>query len=180
MTKLRHFFLVLLALVARGWAFAPVGTRIAVTSKLSLFSQRPEYENQPLVQMVQSENQRGWIGSRLASRCAGLISGLCGFVARGMAEDLEYAELPPPYVPALFGVVLLAGIGVLTASLGDVMTEGKEGLSCVSRTRVEAVSHICIVFVRQRQTWDSNPERAPRRKSNEAGRHTSSVGKYSL
>lgn len=38
-------------------------------------------------------------------------------------EELEYAELPPPYVPALFGVALLVGVGVLTGSLGNVMDE---------------------------------------------------------
>lgn len=41
------------------------------------------------------------------------------------AEELEIAELPPPYVPVLFGVLLIAGVGVLTSSLGDVYTEGK-------------------------------------------------------
>lgn len=41
-----------------------------------------------------------------------------------LADEVEIAELPPPYVPALFGVVLIAGVGLLTSSLGDVMTEG--------------------------------------------------------
>ena len=35
----------------------------------------------------------------------------------------EIAELPPPYVPALFGVALLVGVGLLTGSLGNVMDE---------------------------------------------------------
>ena len=37
--------------------------------------------------------------------------------------DMELTELPPPYVPALFGVALLIGVGVLTGSLGNVMDE---------------------------------------------------------
>lgn len=41
-----------------------------------------------------------------------------------MAEEVEIVELPPPYVPVLFGVALLAGVGVLTSSLGNVMDEG--------------------------------------------------------
>jgi hypothetical protein len=41
------------------------------------------------------------------------------------AEELEIAELPPPYMPLLFGVGILAGVGVLTSSLGDVYSEGK-------------------------------------------------------
>jgi hypothetical protein len=71
---------------------------------------------------VLSEKRGFW-----ASPVAGLVLGLGGYVARGMAsdEDLEMAELHPPYVPAIFGVVLLAGVGALTASLGNVMDEGK-------------------------------------------------------
>ncbi len=113
-------------LIARGYAFAPVVTRSTSFGfhKTSLFSQKFYYENPPLVAMVESE-KRGFFSSKIVSATAGLVSGLCGYVTRGMAEDLEYAELPPPYVPALFGVVLLAGVGILTVSLGDVMTEGK-------------------------------------------------------
>ena len=44
------------------------------------------------------------------------------WIAESTAE-LEIAELPPPYVPALFGVALLVGVGVLTGSLGNVMDE---------------------------------------------------------
>ena len=134
-------FLLFLALVSHTDAFAPVGTTTPLcavpsnpSSSPSLFSQRPAFEERPpLMQMIESETtgRSRWRGSRVASKCAGLISGLSGFVARGMAEDMEYAELPPPYVPALFGVVLLAGIGVLTASLGDVMTEGTSHLISV-------------------------------------------------
>ena len=63
----------------------------------------------------------------LESSVVGLATGFCTFVARGMASttDPELAELPPPYVPALFAVVLLVGVGLLTASLGDVLDEGK-------------------------------------------------------
>mmetsp|Transcript_16946 Transcript_16946/g.23871 ORF Transcript_16946/g.23871 Transcript_16946/m.23871 type:complete len:166 (-) Transcript_16946:262-759(-) len=38
-------------------------------------------------------------------------------------DDYEIAQLPPVWVPALFAVVLLVGVGVLTSSLGDVMSE---------------------------------------------------------
>ena len=41
------------------------------------------------------------------------------------ADDVELAELPPVYVPILFAIAVLGGVGVLTASLGDVMDEGK-------------------------------------------------------
>ena len=35
----------------------------------------------------------------------------------------ELAELPPPYIPVIFGLGLLAGVGLLTSSLGNVMDE---------------------------------------------------------
>ena len=61
-----------------------------------------------------------------SSSLAGFITGITGFIGQGIAaDDYELAELPPPYVPALFTLALLAGIGVLTASLGNVMDEGK-------------------------------------------------------
>jgi hypothetical protein len=39
------------------------------------------------------------------------------------SDEVEMAELPPPYVPAVFAVVLLGGVGWFTASLGNVMDE---------------------------------------------------------
>lgn len=47
-------------------------------------------------------------------------------VAMAAQEDVveyEAVGLPPPYVPALFGVALLGGVGLLTGSLGNVMDE---------------------------------------------------------
>ena len=38
--------------------------------------------------------------------------------------DVEIAELPPPYVTILFSIALVAGVGLLTGSLGDVIAEG--------------------------------------------------------
>jgi len=37
--------------------------------------------------------------------------------------DVEFADLPPPYVPVVFGLVLLVGVGLLTGSLGNVIEE---------------------------------------------------------
>ena len=56
----------------------------------------------------------------------GLSTGLLASAAMALAEtpELEIAELPPPYIPALFAVGLLVGIGVLTGSLGNVIDEG--------------------------------------------------------
>jgi hypothetical protein len=56
---------------------------------------------------------------------AGLASALFAFVPTAMAaaEELEMAELPPPFVPVLFSMGLLVGVGVLTGTLGDVIDE---------------------------------------------------------
>lgn len=68
---------------------------------------------------------------------AGFITGITGFIGQGIAaDDYELAELPPPYIPALFGVVLLAGVGVLTSSLGNVMDE-EAGLGMQSGARAK-------------------------------------------
>jgi hypothetical protein len=74
------------------------------------------------------------------SKIATFITGLGAFVADGIAAEteMEIAELPPPYVPAIFGVVLLAGVGILTSSLGDVMDEEASlGLQSGARAKKE-------------------------------------------
>lgn len=69
---------------------------------------------------------------------AGFFTGFVGFIGNGIAaaDDYELAELPPPYVPAVFGVLLLAGVGVLTSSLGNVMDE-EAGLGMQSGARAK-------------------------------------------
>mmetsp|Transcript_12142 Transcript_12142/g.29310 ORF Transcript_12142/g.29310 Transcript_12142/m.29310 type:complete len:182 (-) Transcript_12142:199-744(-) len=76
----------------------------------------------------------------VVSKIAGWVTGLGAFVANGIAADeaMEVAELPPPYVPAIFGVVLLAGVGILTSSLGNVMDEEASlGLQSGARAKKE-------------------------------------------
>eukprot|EP00585_Thalassiosira_rotula_P006915 CAMPEP_0196146972 /NCGR_PEP_ID=MMETSP0910-20130528/24281_1 /TAXON_ID=49265 /ORGANISM="Thalassiosira rotula, Strain GSO102" /LENGTH=161 /DNA_ID=CAMNT_0041409277 /DNA_START=39 /DNA_END=524 /DNA_ORIENTATION=+ len=54
------------------------------------------------------------------------------------ADDLEIAELPPVYVPILFAIGVLGGVGVLTASLGNVMDEEASlGLQSGARAKKE-------------------------------------------
>jgi hypothetical protein len=139
MMKSNKICTLLFLLVAQGFAFSPAVTRLSTpawSEKTVLFSESFDdaEDGSPLIKMLESE-KRGFLASRVVSKVAGLMSGLVGYVARGMAEDVEYAELPPPYVPALFGVVLLAGVGVLTASLGDVMTEGSSRLKILNGVR---------------------------------------------
>ena len=55
------------------------------------------------------------------------------------AEELEIAELPPVYVPVLFGVALVVGVGLLTSSLGNVMDEESSlGMQSGARAKKEA------------------------------------------
>ena len=94
--------------------------------------QEEEEEEIGLVDVLQKNKERRFgivssVFSRIKGSFTGIVTGLSCFVARGMAaDDYEIAELPPPYVPALFGVVLLVGVGLLTSSLGNVMDEGKQ------------------------------------------------------
>jgi len=53
-------------------------------------------------------------------------------------DELEVEELPPVYVPILFAIAVLGGVGVLTASLGNVMDEEASlGLQSGARAKKE-------------------------------------------
>jgi hypothetical protein len=58
-----------------------------------------------------------------ASTLAMWASAASAALAAASDEAVELAELPPPYIPAIFAVVLLGGVGWFTASLGNVMDE---------------------------------------------------------
>ena len=68
-------------------------------------------------------------GPEWSAGITGLTTGWLSFAASAMADyytdgasdDLEIESLPPPYVPIIFAIVIIGGVGVLTSSLGDVM-----------------------------------------------------------
>jgi hypothetical protein len=71
-----------------------------------------------------------WLASALrtatpiaASTWAVWTATISAAIAAAASDEVEMAELPPPYVPAVFAVVLLGGVGWFTASLGNVMDE---------------------------------------------------------
>ncbi len=76
------------------------------------------------IHMDQLRSEQGW-----SAGIAGLTTGWLSFAASAMADyytdgasdDLEIESLPPPYVPIIFAIVIIGGVGVLTSSLGDVM-----------------------------------------------------------
>jgi hypothetical protein len=127
----------LLCIIGQSFAFLTLNaaaTVVAARSSTMILARRDglddyssNYNHRPFDESVLAKNiVSGQKGFWATSVLAGLATGLCSFVSRGMASDeYEMAELPPPYVPAIFAVVLLAGIGVLTGSLGDVMDEGR-------------------------------------------------------
>jgi hypothetical protein len=80
----------------------------------SSFSPIPEF-NESCTQPI--------VGSAVASSLATIPLLLYPTIASA-ADDYEVAELPPVYVPILFAIGIIGGVGVLTASLGDVMDEG--------------------------------------------------------
>lgn len=109
--------LALLCLVCQACAFAPLKAAPTIPRSVKALAAPEEYSFADIV-----TEKRGI----LASSATGLASGLLSFVASGLAADeYEMTELPPPFVPVIFAVFLIAGVGVLTGSLGDVMTEGK-------------------------------------------------------
>jgi hypothetical protein len=53
-------------------------------------------------------------------------------------ELVERVDLPPPYIPAIFAVGLLGGVGWFTSSLGNVMDEEASlGLQSGARAKKE-------------------------------------------
>lgn len=68
------------------------------------------------------------------------LSGAVAWIpaAAWATTEVELAELPPPYVPVIFGLVVIAGVGVLTGSLGDVIDdEAQLGLQSGARAKKE-------------------------------------------
>mgnify|MGYP000019772874 CR=1 FL=1 len=66
------------------------------------------------------------LASKHLASVGGFVTGAVGVIGQAVAADeYELGELPPPYVPAIFGLVLLVGVGFLTSSLGNVMDEGE-------------------------------------------------------
>lgn len=83
---------------------------------------------------IPSESSSG-LKQSLLSAC---ITFLTTTPFAAFADDLEVSDLPPPYVPVIFGILVIGGVGVLTASLGDVYTEESNlGLQSGARAKKE-------------------------------------------
>jgi len=73
------------------------------------------------------------------SALAGFLSGSLSLIPAAFAStEVELADLPPPYIPVVFGLVLVAGVGLLTGSLGDVIDdEAQLGMQSGARAKKE-------------------------------------------
>jgi len=73
-----------------------------------------------------------------ATTSALLLQVLLPTIAYAVEEDIEIAELPPVWVPIIFAIVILGGVGFLTLSLGDVyMEEASLGLMSGAKAKKE-------------------------------------------
>ena len=120
-----------LTLLCPAVAFSPVNNAMlttqtqsytASTSQTILSALPPAFEEDAsMVSTITSSRTAGLSSKVVAGLCTGLVTfASCAFAG----DEIEMAELPPPYVPALFAVLLLLGVGVLTGSLGNVIDEG--------------------------------------------------------
>ena len=88
------------------------------------------------VELENVENQRMRFPAAMAALLP-IMTSQAAFALDAL-DDVEVAELPPPYVPILFAIGILGGVGALTASLGDVYTEG-EWCSAFIEIKIECV-----------------------------------------
>ena len=81
---------------------------------------------QMVIESNNSDDDKKTLQQSLIAGCITFVTTtpLAAFAAEAL-DELEIEELPPVYVPILFAIGVLGGVGVLTASLGNVMDEGK-------------------------------------------------------
>mmetsp|Transcript_21128 Transcript_21128/g.38228 ORF Transcript_21128/g.38228 Transcript_21128/m.38228 type:complete len:155 (+) Transcript_21128:189-653(+) len=110
-------------------------TQQPTTTKNILQSpQQPSLNDETVCQPIRTENH---LQKSLLAGCITFLTTapLSAFAA---ADELEIAELPPVYVPILFAIGIIGGVGVLTASLGNVMDEEASlGLQSGARAKKE-------------------------------------------
>jgi len=93
--------------------------------------------------MLDEKNQNAVSPVAKSSAMIALSSASAAFlnVGAALAEDIdgyEVTELPPPYIPIFFAILLVGGVGALTLSLGDVMKEEASlGLQSGARAKKE-------------------------------------------
>ena len=137
----RGLLFFLLASLSGVSAFAPSSHAHIHTGKVSSSRQHVELGAKPSadmkeepsyspIRMDQLSSQKNGSRSRaLYTGITGMTTGwlswtsnaLADYYTDGASDDLEIESLPPPYVPIIFAIVIIGGVGLLTSSLGDVM-----------------------------------------------------------
>ena len=137
----RGLLFFLLASLSGVSAFAPSSHAHIHTGKVSSSRQQVELGAKPSadmkeepsyspIRMHQLSSQKNGSSSRaLYTGITGMTTGwlswtsnaLADYYTDGASDDLEIESLPPPYVPIIFAIVIIGGVGLLTSSLGDVM-----------------------------------------------------------
>jgi hypothetical protein len=127
--------LLLLCTLAQVIAFAPNGLAPKVRANVAFrpvetprFLSRSEEDSSNKESCVSPNSKLAspHASASVAAATAGFASALLAMVPAAMAAaafEPEMAELPPPYVPVLFSIGLLVGVGLLTGTLGDVINE---------------------------------------------------------
>ena len=85
--------------------------------------QQPTISNEESGIISQNDDTKKTLRQSLIAGCTAFAT-TCTPLSAFAAEELEIESLPPVYVPILFAIGVLGGVGVLTASLGNVMDEG--------------------------------------------------------
>ena len=140
----RGLLFFLLASLSGVSAFAPSSHAHIHTGKVPVLSSRQHVElgakpsadimkEEPSyspIRMDQLSSRKNGSSSRaLYTGMTGMTTGwlswtsnaLADYYTDGASDDLEIESLPPPYVPIIFAIVIIGGVGLLTSSLGDVM-----------------------------------------------------------
>lgn len=123
MISIKHISL--LIILYHAMAFVPTSQMFPRTSKRFFVVTDQRFASKSSNDELTVPHHRGLATAAAAAAGLGAFFQVESAAAALAAEELDIVELPPPYVPALFGLVLIVGVGVLTSSLGDVYTEGK-------------------------------------------------------
>lgn len=107
----------ILCCIAQALAFAPVPhvSQSNNKAKDNMISMQ--------IQMSRSSNISSGLPKEIPAVVTGFATGAVALVQSVRADEIEYAELPPPYIPVIFGLALVVGVGLLTGSLGNVIDE---------------------------------------------------------
>ena len=90
------------------------------TKNILQSSQQLSLNDETASQPIRTKNH---LQQSLLAGCTTFLT-MAPLSAFAAADELEIAELPPVYVPILFAIAIIGGVGVLTFSLGNVMDEG--------------------------------------------------------